>query len=88
MWPSGWALASPWWTWGSGPSGRIWEDILTEGGGAYFEPQAGAWSDNQPDYHWMSPNEVKTTHDYWYPVRDSRGVSSGLAAARCICGAA
>lgn len=61
------------WTWGSGPSGRIWEDILTEGGGPYFEPQAGAWSDNQPDYHWMEPNEVKTVHDYWYPVRDSRG---------------
>ncbi|MFI4941635.1 MAG: DUF5107 domain-containing protein [Burkholderiales bacterium] len=61
------------WTWGSGPSGRIWEDILTEGGGAYFEPQAGAWSDNQPDYHWMAPHEVRTAHDYWYPVRDIRG---------------
>ena len=61
------------WTWGSGPSGRIWEDILTEGGGPYFEPQAGAWSDNQPDNHWMFPNEVRTTHDYWYPVRDTRG---------------
>ncbi len=61
------------WTWGSGPSGRIWEDILTEGGGPYFEPQAGAWSDNQPDNHWMWPNEVKTAHDYWYPVRDTRG---------------
>ncbi len=61
------------WTWGSGPSGRIWEDILTEGGGPYFEPQAGAWSDNQPDYHWLAPHEVKTTHDYWYPVRDIRG---------------
>jgi tetratricopeptide (TPR) repeat protein len=61
------------WTWGSGPSGRIWEDILTEGGGPYFEPQAGAWSDNQPDYHWMAPHEVRTAHDYWYPVRDIRG---------------
>ncbi|NWG13746.1 MAG: DUF5107 domain-containing protein [Acidobacteria bacterium] len=61
------------WTWGSGPSGRIWEDILTEGGGPYFEPQAGAWSDNQPDNHWMWPHEVKTAHDYWYPVRDTRG---------------
>ncbi len=64
------------WTWGSGPSGRIWEDILTEGGGPYFEPQAGAWSDNQPDYHWMWPNEVKTAHDYWYPVRDTRGIQN------------
>jgi tetratricopeptide (TPR) repeat protein len=61
------------WTWGSGPSGRIWEDILSEGGGAYFEPQAGAWSDNQPDYHWMGPHEVRTAHDFWYPVRDTRG---------------
>jgi hypothetical protein len=61
------------WTWGSGPSGRIWEDILSEGGGAYFEPQAGVWSDNQPDCHWMWPHEVKTAHDFWYPVRDTRG---------------
>jgi tetratricopeptide (TPR) repeat protein len=61
------------WTWGSGPSGRIWEDILTEGGGPYFEPQAGAWSDNQPDYHWMAPHQVRTASDYWYPVRDTRG---------------
>lgn len=61
------------WTWGSGPSGRIWEDILTEGGGPYFEPQAGAWSDNQPDNHWIEPHEVKRAHDYWYPVRDTRG---------------
>jgi len=61
------------WTWGSGPSGRIWEDILTEGGGPYFEPQAGAFSDNQPDYHWMAPHQVRTAHDFWYPVRDIRG---------------
>jgi Flp pilus assembly protein TadD len=61
------------WTWGSGPSGRIWEDILTEGGGPYFEPQAGAFSDNQPDYHWMAPHQVRTAHDIWYPVRDIRG---------------
>ncbi len=67
------------WTWGSGPSGRIWEDILTEGGGAYFEPQAGAWSDNQPDYHWMAAHQVRTASDYWYPVRDSRGYHNANA---------
>ena len=61
------------WTWGSGPSGRIWEDILTEGGGAYYEPQAGAFSDNQPDFHWMEPGQVRVAHDYWFPVRDTRG---------------
>jgi len=61
------------WTWGSGPSGLIWEDILSDGGGAYYEPQAGAWSDNQPDPHWIGPQEVKRAHDYWYPVRGTRG---------------
>ena len=61
------------WTWGSGPSGRIWDDILSDGSGPYYEPQAGVWSDNQPDYHWMGAYEVKTAHDYWYPVRDLRG---------------
>ena len=61
------------WTWGSGPSGRIWEPILTEGGGPYYEPQAGVFSDNQPDNHWMAPYEVKRAYDYWYPVRDIRG---------------
>jgi len=61
------------WTWGSGPSGRIWEPILTEGGGPYFEPQTGVWSDNQPDYHWMGPFEVRHAYDYWHPVRDTRG---------------
>jgi hypothetical protein len=61
------------WTWGAGPSGRIWDDILSDGSGPYYEPQAGVWSDNQPDYHWMGAYEVKTAHDYWYPVRDLRG---------------
>ncbi len=67
------------WTWGAGPSGRIWEDILTEGGGAYYEPQAGAFSDNQPDYHWLAPHEVRRAHDYWYPVRDIRGFQKANA---------
>ena len=61
------------WTWGCGPSGRIWDVILSDGGGPYFEPQAGAFCDNQPDYHWIEPGEVKEAHDYWYPVRDTRG---------------
>ena len=61
------------WTWGAGPSGRIWEEILSDGGGPYFEPQAGAWSDNQPDYHPLEPHEVKRVRDWWYPVRDTRG---------------
>jgi tetratricopeptide (TPR) repeat protein len=58
------------WTWGTSPSGRIWETILTEGEGPYLEPQAGAYSDNQPDYHWIEPGEIKVYSHYFFPVRD------------------
>ncbi|MBW7997107.1 MAG: DUF5107 domain-containing protein [Candidatus Glassbacteria bacterium] len=58
------------WTWGTAPSGRIWEQILTDGDLAYFEPQAGAYSDNQPDYHWILPGETKVFSHFWIPVRD------------------
>ncbi|MFC1537336.1 DUF5107 domain-containing protein [Gemmatimonadota bacterium] len=58
------------WTWGTAPSGRIWEKILTDGDLPYFEPQAGAFSDNQPDYHWIMPGETKVFSIYWFPVRD------------------
>lgn len=58
------------WTWGTSPFGRIWEPILTEGQGPYFEPQAGAYSDNQPDYHWIESGNVKSFSYFFYPVRD------------------
>ncbi len=58
------------WTWGTSPFGRMWEPILTEGQGPYFEPQAGAYSDNQPDYHWLEPGEVKSYSHFFFPVRD------------------
>ncbi|HLA40985.1 MAG TPA: DUF5107 domain-containing protein, partial [Candidatus Glassbacteria bacterium] len=58
------------WTWGTAPSGRIWEKILTDGDLPYFEPQAGAYSDNQPDYHWILPGETKVYSHFWFPVRD------------------
>ena len=58
------------WTWGTAPFGRIWEPKLTDGEGPYLEPQAGAYSDNQPDYHWIEPGEVKSYSHFFYPVRD------------------
>jgi Flp pilus assembly protein TadD len=58
------------WTWGTSPFGRMWEPILTDGEGPYFEPQAGAYSDNQPDFHWIEPGEIKEYSHYFFPVRD------------------
>jgi tetratricopeptide (TPR) repeat protein len=61
------------WTWGNGPRGRMWDHILTDEDGPYIEIMVGAYSDNQPDYSWLSPYEVKSFEMYWYPFRDIGG---------------
>jgi tetratricopeptide (TPR) repeat protein len=61
------------WEWGSGARGQATEARLTESDGPYVEIMVGAFSDNQPDYSWIKPYEVKTVKQYWYPVKDIRG---------------
>jgi len=61
------------WEWGSGPRGQATEARLTETDGPYVEIMVGAFSDNQPDYSWIRPYEVKTFKQYWYPVKDIQG---------------
>jgi tetratricopeptide (TPR) repeat protein len=61
------------WEWSPGPSGRMWDKILTDADGPYAELMVGAFSDNQPDYSWIKPHEVKTFKQYWYPVREIDG---------------
>ena len=61
------------WEWGSGARGQATEGRLTENDGPYVEIMVGAFSDNQPDYSWIRPYEVKTFRQYWYPVRDIEG---------------
>lgn len=61
------------WEWGTGPEGRAWDKILTDADGPYAELMVGAFSDNQPDYSWIKPHEVKTLKQYWYPVHDIGG---------------
>lgn len=56
--------------WGTGPSGRMWDNILSDTDGPYLELMVGAWSDNQPDYSWLQPYETKTVEQYWYPFRE------------------
>jgi tetratricopeptide (TPR) repeat protein len=62
------------WTWGNGPRGRMWDKILTDEDGPYIELMVGAYSDNQPDYSWLQPFEVKSFSMYWYPFRQIGGV--------------
>jgi tetratricopeptide (TPR) repeat protein len=61
------------WEWGSGPRGQATEARLTENDGPYVEIMTGGYSDNQPDYSWIRPNETKIIHQYWYPVKDIQG---------------
>ena len=61
------------WEWGSGPAGQATEAVLTEKDGPYVEIMVGAFSDNQPDYSWIKPYEVKTWKQYWYPIKDIKG---------------
>jgi len=64
------------WTWGTGERGKMWEDILTETDGPYIELMVGAFSDNQPDYSWLQPYELRTVKQYWYPIRDVKSVKN------------
>ncbi len=61
------------WEWGSGSQGQATEGLLTEKDGPYVEIMVGAFSDNQPDYSWIRPYEVKSFKQYWYPVKDIQG---------------
>jgi tetratricopeptide (TPR) repeat protein len=61
------------WEWGSGEAGQATEARLTDDSGPYVEIMVGAFSDNQPDYSWIRPYEVKTFRQYWYPVKDIGG---------------
>lgn len=51
----------------------VWNEMLTEEDGAYLELMVGTLSDNQPDYSWLGPNEVRTTTQYWYPIKGIGG---------------
>ncbi len=64
------------WEWGTGPEGRAWDKVLTDDDGPYAELMVGAYSDNQPDYSWLQPAEIKAFQQFWYPVRDIGGFKS------------
>ncbi|MCK4855648.1 MAG: DUF5107 domain-containing protein, partial [Bacteroidales bacterium] len=63
------------WEWGPGYMGSMWDTkVLTDEDGPYAELMTGAYSDNQPDYSWIKPYEVKQFKQYWYPLRETKGV--------------
>jgi tetratricopeptide (TPR) repeat protein len=64
------------WSWGTNESAKIWDSILTDSDGPYIELMVGAYQDNQPDYSWLQPYEVKEFKQTWYPLRELGGVKN------------
>ena len=66
------------WLWGPKAYGHMWECVsLTDDDGPYVELMTAAYSDNQPDYCWLNPYEVKEFTSYWYGIRDLNNVNRG-----------
>ena len=55
------------WTWGNGEFGKAWDLNLTDEDGPYIELMTGVFTDNQPDFSWLQPNEEKTFEQYFMP---------------------
>ena len=55
------------WTWGTAPSGRIWDTLLSDHDGPYAEIQSGRF-ETQLDYEFLEPRYADTWKEYWYPV--------------------
>jgi tetratricopeptide (TPR) repeat protein len=54
--------------WGNHDFGANWCCNLTDTDGPYVELMTGVYSDNQPDFTWIHPDETKCFEMYWYPI--------------------
>jgi tetratricopeptide (TPR) repeat protein len=74
------------WTWGTGDFGQAWDKNLTDEDGPYIELMCGVFTDNQPDFSWLQPNEEKTFEQYFMPYAGIGEVknASKYAAINCI----
>ena len=57
------------WTWGDHPFGYAWDRELTDANGPYVELMAGVYTDNQPDFSYLTPFETKTFSQFWWPIQ-------------------
>lgn len=65
--------------WGNNPNGEMWNKILSDHDGHYLELMVGAYSDNQPDYSWINPGEIREFSQIWYPIKGIKGVKNATA---------
>ncbi|WP_225859839.1 MULTISPECIES: DUF5107 domain-containing protein [Chitinophaga] len=58
------------WTWGNSDFGQAWDRNLTDEDGPYIELMTGMFTDNQPDFSWLQPNEEKQFVQYFMPYAE------------------
>jgi len=58
------------WTWGCGDFGVAWDRNLTDEDGPYIELMTGVYTNNQPDFTWLQPNEEKSWVQYFMPYTE------------------
>ena len=58
------------WTWGNGEFGHAWDRNLTDDDGPYVELMVGVFTDNQPDFSWISPYEERSFSQYFMPYSE------------------
>ncbi|MCQ2537344.1 MAG: DUF5107 domain-containing protein [Lachnospiraceae bacterium] len=64
------------WTWGNCDFGKMWDKNLTDEDGPYIELMTGVYTDNQPDFTWLKPNEEKRFTQYFMPYKTVGRVSN------------
>lgn len=64
------------WTWGNGDFGKAWDRNLTDENGPYIELMTGVFTDNQPDFSWLQPNEQKEFLQYFMPYAKTGGIKN------------
>lgn len=64
------------WTWGNGDFGKAWDRNLTDENGPYIELMTGLFTDNQPDFTWLQPNEQKEFEQYFMPYAGTGGIKN------------
>lgn len=63
-------------TWGSREFGDVWHRNLTDEDGAYLEIMTGCYTDNQPDFSFIAPDETKTFEQTWYATAHMPGLKN------------
>ncbi|QKJ31252.1 DUF5107 domain-containing protein [Mucilaginibacter mali] len=58
------------WTWGHSDFGQAWDRNLTDEDGPYIELMTGMFTDNQPDFSWLMPNEEKSFTQYFMSYQE------------------